>query len=220
MQAAGILHENPKLYLSYSDGTALLNAIASQCGLVTFYGQAPRTFTPLNGYNRRWFQQVFTRTAIPDYQPATPWRVLRPGRATGKLLGGYLPNLALMLGGRYLTWEPDVELILFLEDHERFSSPAAVAKYLAHLEQHALFNQVRGLVWGHYASEPNPIIDAILTRLGERHGIPVAACDDFGHGAYNALLPIGVYATLDTEMGPLRFEEPLVQKPSLTWPLG
>ena len=37
---------------------------------------------------------------------------------------------------------------------------------------------------------PQSLLDR-LERFGLRHGVPVAYCDDFGHGENHAILPIG-----------------------------
>ena len=50
-----------------------------------------------------------------------------------------------------------------------------------------------------------PELLARLTRLGEKYGIPVAYCDDFGHGENHAVLPIGRAARLDTQAQTLRY---------------
>ncbi len=44
-------------------------------------------------------------------------------------------------------------------------------------------------------------------RFGERYAIPVAICDDFGHGKYNAIIPNEENAVLDTNQQKLIFEE-------------
>ncbi|MBQ9920916.1 MAG: LD-carboxypeptidase, partial [Clostridia bacterium] len=38
------IKKHPKLFLSYSDGTLILNAIYTQTGLVTYYGQTPGVY--------------------------------------------------------------------------------------------------------------------------------------------------------------------------------
>lgn len=43
------------------------------------------------------------------------------------------------------------EYILFLEDHEKFSSAGAVSSYPAYIEQSAFMQSVSGVIFGHYA---------------------------------------------------------------------
>lgn len=43
-------------------------------------------------------------------------------------------------------------------------------------------------------------------RFGREFSIPVAYCDDFGHGSNHAIFPIGRRAVLDTENKTLLFQ--------------
>jgi len=64
---------------------------------------------------------------------------------------------------------------------------------------------VSGMLFGHYSKPVNGHLLERLRRLGEKWNIPVAYCDDFGHGENHAILPIGAEAALDTEQHTLRY---------------
>ena len=201
---------DPKLYLSYSDGTSILNPIHAKTGLVTLYGQRPGTMPGIvdrnpMAYNLDQFA-AFT-TALPkEHTAAAPWHALTPGRAEGMLVGGYLAN-AIFLASNGWMLPPDAgDLVLFLEDHEMFNGIEALSAHIARLELCPLMPRAKGLLFGQYADTPNPQVLERLTRLGEKWGIPVAYCDDFGHGRNNAILPIGVHAALDTEKCTLEYD--------------
>jgi hypothetical protein len=49
----------------------------------------------------------------------------------------------------------------------------------AHLEQAGLFEIAGGLIFGHYSMDEQPLVNGILSRIGERYGIPVVWNDDF-----------------------------------------
>lgn len=200
------ISEHPKIICSYSDGTTVLNAITSQSGLVTYYGQTPKTFYDLNDYNYRSFTNLVMGNDVFEYEKSGPWKIVREGICSGRLIGGYLPNFALMINGNYLQINKHDKYILFLEEHEVYNNPASVSKYLSHLEQNGLFNHVAGILFGHYSDKECIDIYDILKRFGERYTIPVAICDDFGHGKYNAIIPIGENAVLDTNQQKLIFE--------------
>jgi muramoyltetrapeptide carboxypeptidase len=189
---------NPKIICSYSDSTTILNVLYAKTGLVTFYGASPRTFDSLTDYNLRAFQSRLTGQSVP-YEKGGEWRAVRGGYAEGVLIGGYLVNFAVMQNGKYFSLDRTGKYLLFIEDHEKFSSPAVVSKYFSHLEQSGLIESVTGLIFGHYAEGDRPQIDGVLARFGARHGIPVVRNDDFGHGANNTILPIGVPAALDAD---------------------
>ncbi len=196
----GAIRRHPKLICSFSDSTTLLNAIHYKSGLVTFYGASPRTFDLPTEYNRRAFENCFIR-GVTDYTPAQPWRTIRPGVCEGRLAGGYLVNYATLYGLPYYPEAPHERCLLFIEDHETFSTPAAVAKYFANLAHRGAFDRAVGLIFGHYAKRRYPEVDEILRRVGDQFDIPVVRCEDFGHGEHNAILPIGVNARLDADNG-------------------
>ncbi|MDD4772057.1 MAG: LD-carboxypeptidase [Eubacteriales bacterium] len=193
------VRRNPKIICSYSDGTTLLNAIFHKTGLITFCGASTSTFDNLTDYNRRSFEARLTAMGT-EYEQGSEWHTIRSGSAAGILVGGYLVNFAALCRGDYFGFDGDKKYILFLEDHEKFSSPAAVSKWLSHIEQCGVFRHVTGLIFGHYSQSEQPLIDDILRRLGERNGIALVRCDDFGHGANNAILPVGINAALDARV--------------------
>lgn len=197
---------NPKIYCSYSDGTTILNALTSKSGLVSFYGATLRTFDGIDDYNLRSFEDRLIKPSA-TFSHNSDWEVIKVGRCEGTLIGGYLVNFAMMLGGNYFAIAKDKPYILFLEDNEMFSSPAVISKYLSHIGQSPFIHNVRGLLFGYYATSSQPILLDILKRFGDCHHIPVVKCDDFGHGLNNAILPIGITAQLDTSKPSLTFLE-------------
>ena len=135
---------------------------------------------------------------------AKPWKVLRGGYVKGRLTGGYLVNYTLIQQTPFYSLDHVSEgekPLLFLEDHEKFNEPAAVSRYVSCLEQDGVFDRICGLIFGHYSENPNPLLEEILLRVGEKHRIPVVMTDDFGHGKYNQILPIGARAILDADRG-------------------
>ena len=196
---------NPKILASYSDSTTILNAITSMTGLVTFYGISPNTFQYWNEYNWQSFERRLM-TDNPEYIKGSQWRTIRPGKCTGELTGGYLVNYAALQGLKWFELKHK-DYILFLEDHEGFGPPAVVAKWLTNLEHRGVFEHVKGFIFGHYSESYYPEMDEIRWRIGERYDIPVVKCEDFGHGVLNAIIPIGITATLDTEYEHFGFHE-------------
>ncbi len=197
---------HPKIICSYSDSTTVLNVIQSQTELVTFYGASLRTFGNLSDYN--WDSFVMRlMTQSQNYAKGSTWRTICPGSCKGVLTGGYLVNYAAIQGLHYFKLNNNQDYLLFIEDHEMFSSPAVVSKWFSNLEQYGVFSNVKGLIFGHYSKEEQPLIDAIIYRIGCKYEIPVVRCEDFGHGLNNSIIPIGVSAKLDTSTNKFEFLE-------------
>ena len=193
------IKKNPKILCSYSDSTTVLNAVNHMTGLVTFYGSSPRFFEqPPIDYTLINFEKRLMSTDL-EYVKNSEWRALTPGKAEGILVGGYLMNFAALLGLEWYRELPDEDIILFIEDHEKFSNASVVSKWFTTLEHHGVFNRAKALIFGHYSLEPSPVIDDILIRIGKRYNIPVIRNEDFGHGANGAILPISTRARLNTE---------------------
>lgn len=194
-----------KIICSYSDGTALLNIIYSITGLITYYGQSPKTFNQLTDYNYSHFKANFMSMHENEFEKTGEWLTICTGACEGTLIGGYIENFALLLGGQYFSYDNKSKYILFLEDHEKFSKPERVSMLLSHIEQSKFMKNVTGILFGHYSLNKSTELINILKRCGERNHIPVVSCDDFGHGINNAILPIGLPAKMDANTQKLMF---------------
>lgn len=201
-----LLRQHPKVVCSYSDSTTLLNALHSMTGVVTFYGVSPRTFGNVSLYNWMNFEGRLIRPHL-THRKSGPWRMITPGRCEGVLVGGYLENYAALQGLPWYHLDHTQPHILFIEDHEKFSPPSMVSKWFSNLEHRGVFESVTGLIFGHYSTKDYPEIDDILRRLGEKYHIPVVHCEDFGHGTYQSVFPIGIRARMDAAGDDFEFLE-------------
>lgn len=191
------IKRNPKFYCSFSDGTSILNAIHSMTNLPVYYGQGPGMFNDLRYYDYTHFLSNFIGEHTSAFVKNSVWRILNNGICDGILVGGYLRNIALMLGNKYFYYNKDNKYILFLEDHEKFSNIAKVSSFISHIEQQNFIDNVAGLIFGHYSENVPEDLLKRLERFGRKYDVPVAYTDDFGHGVNHAILPIGGKATLD-----------------------
>ena len=188
---------NPKIWLTYSDGTSILNAVHACTGQTVLYGQAPKRLLEDTAYNREMFDAFVFRGGMKKHVPATEWRTIRPGVARGELTGGYLDNYVYLALSGWTQPEAGKDYVLFLEDHEKFFGIEHVSDLLGRLSRAPIMKQVRGVLFGNYSDEDKTYLDQRLARMGEEWNIPVAACNDYGHGQYAAILPIGELAELD-----------------------
>jgi muramoyltetrapeptide carboxypeptidase len=196
---------DPKLYLSYSDGTSILNSIWAKAGISVLYGQMPGLIPAISDYNREQFER-FTAELPRRHISNSPWRTLTPGTAQGILIGGYLHNVIFLTAMGRIPLDEKRRYVLFIEDHERFCGIESESAHIGRLEQSGVLNRTSGLLFGHYSSPVNEQLLERLRRLGERWSIPVAYCDDFGHGDNHAILPIGAKAVLDTKQHSLCYQ--------------
>lgn len=198
--------ETPKLFLSYSDGTSILNAIYAQTGMITYYGQTPGIFGNISEYDKKQFVLHFVEGTITDYIKNSNWYTITEGCCEGILVGGYLLNFVLSLGNKFFPYQTDRNYILFIEDLDKFQSVQDVSMFLTCIGQSRLMEQVTGLLFGHYSDDISLLLFEVLERFGKKYSIPVAYCDDFGHGSNHAIFPIGRRAILDTNNKTLLFQ--------------
>lgn len=209
----GALSRRPKPIVGYSDATALLNAVAAT-GTVAVHG--PMVSTDMaRGLSPR--SEARLRGVLGD--PAYLWEAevpetVRPGRASGRLLGGCLSVLVSTIG---TPWAPDTaDAILFLEDtRER---PYRLDRFLTQLRHSGLLARAAGIVFGTMAGCPTVDgvgpLDVVRTCCADLgcpvgYGLP-AGHDTGGAGVENLALPLGVRVELDTAGGRLVALEPAV----------
>lgn len=200
------IKRTPKIICSYSDATGILNVISSKTGVVTYYGQSWRS--PVSSeYNRQCFIDAFFSSEIPKYRTNGNIETITPGKASGKLIGGYLLNFSLLMGNPYFTYDKSEKHILFLEENIAFNSPPAVSRYLSNIEQNDFFKTVCGIIIGNYSEKYSPDFMRVIKRFADKRCIPFIKCDDFGHGKNQAILPIGIKASIDAGNKKIQFRE-------------
>ncbi|MDX6470459.1 MAG: muramoyltetrapeptide carboxypeptidase [Gaiellaceae bacterium] len=221
-----LIAANPKLFVGYSDITALHGAIHARTGLATMIGPAllPQwgEYGGIDDYTWSAFERVATRAEpagvlrqpqhwYPERlwwdteddrprapEPAAPWRTVRAGRAEGPIVAGNLDTLRLLIG---TSWEPALDgALLCIEADEEYGKPWMVERELFHLRHLGVFDRVSGLAHGRMHPESGferaDSIDEILLRATAGTEIPVATGLDFSHTDPLLTLPWGVRARL------------------------
>ena len=202
------IRKNPKVLIGYSDITALLQAIYKKTGLICFHG--PVAASKPTDYTVEHFQKVVMnpvpklvcKNAVENqinegqnYQT----KVIRPGHATGKLIGGNLSLVSALAGTKYAI--PVTNKILFLEDVGE--KPYRIDRMLTQLRQACDLRKASAIVLGIFEDcegDENSLslMETLEDRLGDLN-IPVIYGMSFGHIEHQFTLPVGVKAILDTE---------------------
>jgi muramoyltetrapeptide carboxypeptidase len=198
-----IIRENPKIFIGFSDITALLVTLTARCDLVTFHGPV---VTSLNGVDQETTQAL--TAAISGERPvritAPRATVVRPGLSSGTVLGGNLATLSHLLG---TPFAPDFAgKILFLE--ETNEAPYRIDRMLFQMQMADCFEGVRGIAFGTFdhCGDEDEIVK-VVERIFRDHDFPVLAGFDIGHGQPNVTIPMGIRATLDTDNYALVYDE-------------
>lgn len=217
-----LVRRNPKIFVGFSDITALHVAFHQNCGLVTFHG--PVGTSTFSDYTRKHVLEVLTNPHAPYSIGLSPEQaaqdselyrthVITPGKARGRLLGGNLSLLTSLAGTPWALRDLRGRL-LFLEEVDE--QPYRVDRMLTQLRQSADLRSLSGIAIGVFAKcvatveKPSPpVLEVIIDRLGDL-GIPVIYGLSFGHVRDQFTLPIGIEAELDTGTATVTFLEPAV----------
>src|SRR5215831_14346296 len=196
-----VIRANPKIFMGSSDLTTLLLYLYSQCQFVTLHGPVVAGSLPgLDAVVLRQLKGLLTGDVLAMQPPAErlmELTVLRPGSATGRLLGGCLSLLVCAVGTPFQPQTQDT--ILFLED--RGERLYAIDRMLTSLKLAGVLQGVRGLVFGRIerveadSHLPYGVEDVILDVLGDL-GIPILYGFPADHGPQPLTLPFGVQAAI------------------------
>lgn len=216
-----LIRSHPKIFLGYSDITALHLAIHKHAGLVTFHG--PVTLSRFSDYTQKYFRAALFDTAPigrvtnpSEANPLRPTHLLRPiqpGKARGRLIGGNLTLISVTMGTPY---EIDTRgAILFIEDVGE--QPYSIDRMLTQLRLAGKLDAAAGIIFGECSgckpSEFQPAFEStfstgeVLDNILGGLKIPVLSGLTIGHTADQLTLPLGVMATLDADRGELAIEE-------------
>jgi len=211
-----VIRENPKVFAGYSDVTFLHCALLKKSRLLSFHSpMAASEFIhdDFPEFSRASFMNLVTRTEpygsiCRGYEGGTV-SILAPGSVSGELIGGNLTVLCTTIGTEF---EPSFRgKILFLEDLDE--KPYRVDRMLTHLLNAGILGLVAGIAIGLCKNCEDPeakpggefrqSLDDVFRERLQPLGIPVVTGLPFGHGKYNATLPVGGRATLDAVNGDL-----------------
>ena len=195
-----LLNNYPKFVVGFSDITALLAEGVKQCPFSMIHGPV---VTSLADASRESIDSLLQALSgpVPGMHLANG-KTLRPGRASGILVGGNLATLVSMAGTRF---QPDFnDGILFLED---IREPAyKIDRMLTQMAFSGILAGVRGVVLGTFdhCGDETMIHDIVTERFNEPR-VPILSGLAAGHGGTNLSLPLGAAVTLDADTYELSF---------------
>jgi muramoyltetrapeptide carboxypeptidase len=194
----GLVRENPKPLIAYSDMTCMQTWLLDRLGLISFHGpMIAADFSAPDGVDEasllaalggeRWI--VGADSGL---------RTLRPGRASGIFYGGCLTMLVASLGTPYA---PRTEgKLLFIEDRD--VKPYQLDRLLRQMILAGKFEGVTGVVFGEMLDCVAPgqkpdLLDEVILRVLDWFEGPIAIGLRSGHvSRRNVTLAFGIEAEL------------------------
>jgi muramoyltetrapeptide carboxypeptidase len=185
-----------KVFIGYSDLTSMLVFLTGECQLVAFHGPmlAGRLGKGEAGYDRASFLACVTRSQAPGEFRPPGLEALRPGEASGPILGGTLSQLVASLGTPF-AFSPPENFVLFLD--EVGERPYRIDRMFTQLRLAGIVARASAIVFGELpgCDEPagEPSARAVAADLVRDFPGPVLAGFPSGHTTGPAwTLPFGV----------------------------
>ncbi len=202
----GLIRQNPKVFIGFSDISALIWVLMEQCGLVAFHGPVITTLGKGNVETADSLTAALT-SGTPMEIPASKAEVIRTGKCNGTVRGGNLATLCHLTGTPY-TPEFNGSIVV-LEDVGE--APYKIDRMLCQMRMAGCFDGIVGLALGTFSDcgGINDVLD-VFKDVFKDMNIPILAGFDIGHGPVNLTLPMGIQATLDTERQALSYNESAV----------
>ncbi|WP_417886428.1 S66 peptidase family protein [Zunongwangia sp.] len=215
--------KNPKIFIGYSDITALHLAIYKKTGLVTFH--APLAVSTWNQFSVSHFKSILFEKQTPLLenpkdkgdnltQTTNRTRTITSGKAIGVLLGGNLSVLTGIMGSDYFPTDWNNK-ILYVEDvGEKIY---AVDRMMTQLELGGVLKQIKGFVFGK-CTDCKPggsdygslTLDEVIDHYLKPLNIPAFSGAMIGHIDDNYTIPNGIEAEINANNGSIKLLEPAV----------
>lgn len=216
-----IIQRNPKVFVGYSDITALHIAINKFANLVTYHSPVLiSTFTEytFNSFKQTIFAEV-TKPIIENpkskfgIRNAFPFRTIQSGQAQGRVIAGNLSIICSLLG---TDFEYDFnDSLLLIEDVGE--EPYRIDRMLNHLRLAGKLKLVNGIIFARCddcVSKDNQVWDFSLGEVLDNYFKPLQVPSfyglTFGHTTEQATIPIGVRARMDSDYGVLEYLEEVI----------
>ncbi|TKJ41268.1 hypothetical protein CEE37_06265 [candidate division LCP-89 bacterium B3_LCP] len=194
--------DNPKIFVGFSDTTALNWALFARSRLVTFSG--PTVGEIGAGLPQSSVDSFFNSIGMEkgtDYLYDGQINTVRSGTASGRLFPGCLSLIVTLLGTPYL---PDLTgaILLIEEINEK---PYRIDRMITHLKNAGILKQISALLvgqmincWPRTPRRQHLPLEDILFDLTKDNPIPIYTGFPYGHSIDRITVPVGVHAEISS----------------------
>ncbi|MBT8379808.1 MAG: LD-carboxypeptidase [Ignavibacteria bacterium] len=211
-----IIKNNPKIFVGFSEITALQIAILQKTGLITFAG--PMLASNLSGKISSFTEDHFWKSITSNKKAG---RIKLPnnsklpginkGNASGRIIGGNLAVFGALFGTEYFPNDLKNKILL-LEDIGEV--PYKIDRLMNQLRLAKVFKKINGMILGRfvdcYEHDPSKntltlgeVMDNYLNRLS----VPIVYTFPHGHIEDMVTVPIGINVKLNATKGFVEFNE-------------
>lgn len=216
-----VIRRNPKIFVGYSDITAMHAAMLKNCDLVTFAAPMPVSdwsSGPLDDFSLSSMLRVLGEAApageLVNAQDYHQRKMINPGGCEGMLVGGNLMLITSLLGTPH---ELDTRgRILFIEEIGEHTY--CIDRMLTQLRLAGKFDDCAGIIFGDFKNceieypEFGFSIEEIIRDVVAPCGKPIFTGLQVGHCTPKITLPYGVRCRMEAEACRLEVLEAAVEE--------
>ena len=204
------IRTHAKPVIGFSDVTALLTFLRQECDVPTFYGPVISLLgKDCDPMTKEQLLIALTTSGPLGEIPPNSASVMKPGKASGKLVGGCLSLINSSMGTPYELDTKDS--VLFIE--EVGEKVYVLDRMLTQLKNAGKFKGVKGIIFGSIVKqegEPHDVHTMISDVLSDYEG-PVIVDYPAGHTKKFVTLPLGAEFLIDaTDTLTLKFKTGLL----------
>ncbi len=197
------IREHPKMFIGFSDVSALLANLYGKSDLVVFHGPVVTTLSDFTDSAIDGFYEMLTGDPTDIEIELNDYDTIHPGEAFGPVIGGNLTTLCHLTGTPY---QPDYHgHILFIEDIGE--ALYRIDRMLTQMILSGCLDGLSGLALGAFENcgDVGEVYELVKEKFGKEK-FPILAGFEIGHITNNSTVPIGLHATLDADNGLLSFQ--------------
>lgn len=211
------IRRNPKIFVGFSDITALQLALWSRAKLVTFSGAMPSVDMAdgFDAHAEEQFWRVLTsRKPLGKLKQPWPIQTVQQGVVEGRLLGGNLSVLTSILGTEYM---PSLYgSVTVLEDVGE--ATYRIDRMLMHLTLATRRKRPAAVLYGAWSQDsrnqgttPHRDVSEVLQERTDLARGPIMKDFMYGHEAKKFTIPLGVLARVNSKQGAISVIESAVE---------
>ena len=214
-----IIKNNPKIFVGYSDITALQIAFLQKTGLITFAGPMVATdfSSEISHYTEEYFWEIITskkKLGRIEQSDKSKMPGISKGNAYGRIIGGNISVLSALIGTEYF---PDLKnRILIFEDIDE--PPYKIDRILNQFRLLKVFKLLNGIVLGrfvdcfeHDTSKKTLTLGEVMEFYLKDLNIPVLYSFPHGHIKDMITVPYGINIKMNATKGFVEFTESAVK---------
>ena len=209
-----LVRDHPKIFVGYSDITAIHFALNKLSGLVTFHGPMPASDPDeYSGGIFKHFIEVLSGNSSDLSAFINIFvKYIYKGKVHGKSLGTNISVGASLVGTPFYP-NPEGK-ILFSEDTGITSGD--MDRYFSVMQLTGILQKLQGFVFGEFRQinemeEPMPYIEDIIQQYIEELEKPSIFGLPFGHGEDQMLIPLNAKMSISSESPYLELDQNVVE---------